>query len=267
VSDLGPTLRRAREAAGLSLSGMARRTGYSRSYLGNAETGIRPVTPGLIRAYERVLGDDVNRRQLLVGAVSSFLVGGAASDIAVDIAKDVSQESPKLLATVQTSHEVDKTIASMIARDTPSLASLAKWSRRGSPILRVNAAGILAKVGSPTMDNDVVQLLKVDREARELYLTAVVSRVLGTLWEDAGRIATSGQPLTNDSQIEPFATEACNERDSGARWCSVVMLGRMRCTGSRMIDDALSEALKKETSRENLRAIACTLAGLDPLSV
>jgi len=37
VSDLGPTLRQAREAAGLSLSGMARRTGFSRSYLGNVE--------------------------------------------------------------------------------------------------------------------------------------------------------------------------------------------------------------------------------------
>lgn len=55
MSDLGSTLRRARVAAGLSLSGMAKRTGYSRSYLGNAETGIRQVTPGLIRAYERVL--------------------------------------------------------------------------------------------------------------------------------------------------------------------------------------------------------------------
>ncbi len=267
MSDLGPTLRRAREAAGLSLSGLARRTGYSRSYLGNAETGVRPVTPGLIRAYERVLGDNLNRRELLVGAVSSFLVGGAAPDVAVDIAKDVSHESPKLLTRVQTSHDVDKTIAAMIARDTPSLASLAKWSRRGSPILRVNAAGILAKVGSPPIDNDVVQQLKIDPEVRELYSTAVVSRVLGMPWDDAGRIAVSAQPLTNDSQIEPFAAEACNERDSGARWCSVVILSRMRRADSRMIDGALGEALKRETSRENLRAIACTLAGLDPLSV
>jgi transcriptional regulator with XRE-family HTH domain len=159
VSELGLTLRRARTAAGLSLSGMARRTGYSRSYLGNVETGTRQVTPGLIRAYERVLGDDLKRRELLVGAVSSFLVG-AAPDVASDIAHDVSNESYKLLATVQTSHEIDKTIASMVTGDTPSLASLTKWTRRGSPVLRVNATGILAKIGSPTVDNDVVRTLR-----------------------------------------------------------------------------------------------------------
>jgi hypothetical protein len=73
---------------------------------------------------------------------------------------------------------------------------LAKWTRRGSPILRVNAAGILAKVGSPTMDNDVVQALKVDREARELNLTAVVARVLRMPWDDAGQVANSAQPST-----------------------------------------------------------------------
>ena len=33
---------------------MAKRTGYSRSYLGNVETGERQVTPELIRAYEQV---------------------------------------------------------------------------------------------------------------------------------------------------------------------------------------------------------------------
>ena len=112
MTDLGPTLRRAREAAGLSLSGMARRTGYSRGYLGNAETGIRQVTPGLVRAYQRVLGDDLNRRDLLVGAVSS-LVTAAVPDVAVDIAKDVCAERNNLLATVQTSHELDKTIAAL----------------------------------------------------------------------------------------------------------------------------------------------------------
>lgn len=36
---------------------MAKRTGYSRSYLGNVETGERQVTPDVVRAYERVLGE------------------------------------------------------------------------------------------------------------------------------------------------------------------------------------------------------------------
>jgi predicted DNA-binding protein with PD1-like motif len=53
----GPALRQAREQAGLSLSGLAKRAGYSRSYLGNVETGVRPATPAVIRAYERAVGE------------------------------------------------------------------------------------------------------------------------------------------------------------------------------------------------------------------
>jgi transcriptional regulator with XRE-family HTH domain len=264
VSDLGATLRHAREAAGLSLAGMARRTGYSRSYLGNAETGIREVTPGLIRAYERALGDDMNRRTLLVGAVSS-VVSATMPDVAVDIAKDVSAQRTRLLATVQTSHEVDRTIAALVAKDTPSLASLAKWTRRGSPVLRVNAAGILAKVRSPALDNDVVATLKADGETRELYMTAVVSRVLAMPWEDAGQVAAGG-PVRESGHLESFAAEARNPNDSGARWCSVVILGRMLAEDPAAVNTALVAALRVETSRENLRAIACSLAGLDPVT-
>lgn len=265
MSDLGATLRQAREAAGLSLAGMARRSGYSRSYLGNAETGKREVTPGLLRAYGRVLGEDLDRRTLLIGAVSS-VVAATAPDVAVDIARDVAVERSKLLATVQTSHEVDRTIAALIAKDAPSLASLAKWTRHGSPVLRVNAAGILAKVGSPVMDNDVLCALKADREARDLYLTAVVARVLGMPWDDAGQVA-SGGPLRDAGQIESFATEARNPADSGARWCSVVLLGRTLAEEPETVNAVLTAALKVETGRETLRAIACSLAGLDPVSV
>lgn len=112
MSDLGRTLRRARQDAGLSLSGMAKRTGYSRSYLGNAETGARAVTPGLVRAYERVLGDDLKRRQLLLGGLSSL----AAPEIVFNIAADVSSQSNSLLATAQTTHETDKAIAALVSR-------------------------------------------------------------------------------------------------------------------------------------------------------
>jgi hypothetical protein len=177
------------------------------------------------------------------------------------LAHDVSNESYTLLATVQTSHD-DKTIASMVTDDTPSLASLTKWTRRGSPVLRVNATGILAKIGSPTVDNDVVRTLRADSEARNLYLTAVIARVLGMPWDEAGQVARSGRPLPE--HIEPFAVEARNPKDSGARWCSVLLLSRTRPEDPRSVDNALTTALKDEMSRENLRAIGCALAGLDP---
>src|SRR2546423_1078634 len=245
---------------------MARRTGYSRSYLGNLETGARQPTPAIIRAYERALGEDVYRRSVLVG-MASAVVGAAVPDVAVDVVRDIASERSRLLSTVQTSHEVDKMIGALVAKDSPSVGSLLKWMRNGSPVLRVNAAGILAKVGAPTMDNDVVQALKVDRESRDLYLTAVVSRVLGVPWDYAGHVASSGQPLGDPSQIGAFAAEIRNRSVSGARWCNCLMLARTRPEDPAAVGVALTGALRHETSRENLRAIGSALAGVDPLTI
>lgn len=52
----GAQLRAARDAVGLSLSRMAQRTHFAKSYLSMVETGKRAVTPGVVSAYEQVLG-------------------------------------------------------------------------------------------------------------------------------------------------------------------------------------------------------------------
>jgi len=54
-------MRTAREAAGISLSAMAKATGYSKSYLGLVETGRKPVQAWHVEAYERVLGVNIDR--------------------------------------------------------------------------------------------------------------------------------------------------------------------------------------------------------------
>ncbi|MGI5126770.1 helix-turn-helix domain-containing protein [Pseudonocardia sp. CA-107938] len=56
VSD-GARLRAAREAVGLSLSELARRTHYSKAMLGHLETGRRTILPEHLAAYSRALGD------------------------------------------------------------------------------------------------------------------------------------------------------------------------------------------------------------------
>jgi transcriptional regulator with XRE-family HTH domain len=266
MSELGRTLRQAREAAGLSLAGMARRTGYSRSYLGNVECGVRQVTPALIRAYERALGDDVDRRMLLIG-LATTAVAGATPDVAGDVFRDISAERTGLLSAVQTTHATDRLIASLVARERSSLASLAKWMRKGPPVLRVNSAGILSKVGLPVLDNEVVDALKADSEARTLYLTACAGRVLGLPWAEAGQIVAGNRPLRDSGQLTAFAAEARNRYDAGARFCAVLMLARTRGEAPKLVDDALGLALKQETSREVLRSIAGSLAGIDPLTV
>ncbi|MDT4994806.1 MAG: hypothetical protein QOH97_4698 [Actinoplanes sp.] len=266
MTELGLTLRRARVEAGLSLSGMAKRTGYSRGYLGNVETGERQVTPDLIRAYERVLGDSVKRRQLMIGSLG-VLAAGASQDVAVSIAHDIASERSGLLTEAQTSHATDRAIASLVARDAPCLASLTKWSLSGSSVLRVNAAGILAKIRSPLVDNEAIAALRADGDVRELYLTAVLSRVLTVPWDTAHSLAASGRGLPDSGQVETLVGELGNPHDSGARWCSAVMLYRTRADDPATVTTALIGALKTESARENVRAIGSALTGVDPLTI
>ena len=61
MSDLGSNLRAVREAAGLSLAAVARRTHYSKALLGHLETGKRSVAPEHVVAYSRALGVSVER--------------------------------------------------------------------------------------------------------------------------------------------------------------------------------------------------------------
>jgi hypothetical protein len=95
--DMGLVLRTAREAAGLSLATMAQRTYYSKGYLCKVERGARRVTPELIAAYERALGDDhdLNRRQLLLGLMAGSVTPTASAQ-AVAIAFEQALSSPRL---------------------------------------------------------------------------------------------------------------------------------------------------------------------------
>jgi transcriptional regulator with XRE-family HTH domain len=61
VSELGRNLRTTREAAGVSLAELARRTHYSKSLLGHLETGERVIKPEHVAAYGKALGVPVDR--------------------------------------------------------------------------------------------------------------------------------------------------------------------------------------------------------------
>lgn len=254
----------ARLQAGLSLSGMAKRTGYSRSYLGNVETGVRQATPDLVRVYERVIGGDVNRRQLLIASGLSVAVMGT-EDQAVVLARQISQARSGLLTEAQTSHLTDRAVASLVTQDSGSLASLVKWSRSGSPVLRVNATGILAKVRSPLVDNEAIAALH-DAQVQRRYLAAVLARVLSVPWEVASTVVERGEGLTG-GQLSAMIGELGNPYDSGARWCAAVMLFRSRDNDHPAVIEALVAALRVEPVRDNLRAIGSALAGIDPLTI
>jgi transcriptional regulator with XRE-family HTH domain len=264
VSQLGAILREARVSAGLSLAGMARRTGYSRSYIGNIENGVRQATPAVIRKYEQALGESLNRRNLLLGSLG-ILAAAPTDETAVAIAHEVTDGRNGLLTELQTSHATDKGIAALVGQDSAVVAQLVKWTSQGKAVLRVNAAGILAKVPSPLMGSEAVTVLRSNGQVRELYATAVLSRVLALPWEEASRLATTDS-LT-DVQVGQVTAELANQYDAGARWCAAVTLYRNREANADTVTGALLSALRTEQVTENVRTIGAALAGVDPLKI
>jgi hypothetical protein len=145
----------------------------------------------------------------------------------------IARDDSGLLTTVQTSHATDWEISQYVRRDGAASACLAVWMRDGtSPVLRVNAAGILAKLRVPSVTSGVVASLRDDDESRQLYLTAVANRVLRLPSDRASERVSIVKPnrrqraswLTDD-QASLLATEARDGRDGAARWCSTVLLG------------------------------------------
>lgn len=225
---VGEVLRAARQAAGMSLSVMASRTHYSKPYLSMVETGRREATTDVVGAYERVLGvgglgEDVDCREFFKVAVLVAANAKVASELTVSLAGN----DPDPLKTVQTTHGTDLAIATLADRAT--VTNLRRWLDEGDDlVLRVNAAGILAKVPGQFEASRVAAALGRDVDVRSRYMTAVVARVCGVEWSMAARLAE--QPTAFPQPVlaaQRFAHEAVNDRDAGARWCSAAMLQRL----------------------------------------
>lgn len=195
--------------------------------------------------------------------------------VAQRIFGDLAQGNSGLLATTQTSHDTDQVIRRFVQHDNACVPVLSQWMNNGNtPVLRVNSAGILAKLGEADIADSVIAVLRQDIETRNLYLTAVASRVLSLPWEHAGSLAFGNPELTSQSamssdQAAGFAVqlsqEVRNSQDGAARWCSVVLLSRIAQPVPDLVTNSLQETLRGEQCRENLRAIASALSSADPL--
>jgi tetratricopeptide (TPR) repeat protein len=60
---------------------MAVRTNFSKGHLSNIEADRRTVTPDVVLAYERALGDDVDRRGLLTGLAATVVAPTAVTEL------------------------------------------------------------------------------------------------------------------------------------------------------------------------------------------
>jgi hypothetical protein len=198
--------------------------------------------------------------------------------VAQRIFEDLRAGDSNLLATAQTSHATDMRLGMLSRDDALARRGLVTWMSNGStPIVRVNAAGILAKVGVDDLSDAVIATLRADPEARHLYLSAVASRALNISWDNATRLASDAVACSglqsqqrshglNNRTTRRLINELANSRDSAARWCSTVLLSLATHSDTGAVHSALSQAARIEPSRENLRAYAAVLSGVHPIS-
>jgi hypothetical protein len=180
----------------------------------------------------------VRRREMLklAGALAAGVLAPHDRATGADLYSSIAAGDAGPLAVVQTTHQTDLMLAGLAAQERVTMLRLAQWMNDGgSPVLRVNAAGILAKTRDLDFASTVAVQLRRDPGARELYLTAVQAR--------------AGSRL---------AAELRNPRDGGARWCAAWLLGR---DGGPQARQALVSALRAEPVLENVRTIGMILNG------
>ncbi|AVT37350.1 hypothetical protein C6W10_13755 [Plantactinospora sp. BB1] len=219
---------------------------------------LRPATAQLVQ-----------RRQLVrtpAGVVRFPHPGLLDFHLACRVFDGIATGTSGQLETAQTSHATDLVIREFVEQDPASEATLSRWMSGGATeILRVNAAGILAKVDAPETADRVIAALRTDEAMRTLYLTAVASRVLGLSWALAIQLAQGSSVVGPEAALK-LAEELRNPRDAAARWCSAVLLHAANATSREAVKAAVTDALRTERAAENLRTMAALLAGADPIT-
>lgn len=197
--------------------------------------------------------------------------------LAQQIFGSIVDGDPRPFAAVQTTHETDLIIREFVDRDASTINLLLTWMRAGpKPVLRVNSGGVLAKLGVTQADNVLTALLS-DTDMRQLYLTAVVNRVLDIDWDNASALAATVEHNTRltgreisreyaENLASKFAEEIRNPRDAAARWCSVVMLSRVQPLVPDQVNRTLQAVINQETSMLTLRTIGTVLGGNTPIA-
>lgn len=174
------------------------------------------------------------------------------------IADDILSGDPRRVTHEQTSHALDLTIAALIAGNGMRPTPLVSWIREADdPVLRVNAAGIAAKMKGSDSAEAAVTALAADEPMRQRYLTAVISRVLRTPWTDAQRYATDprvGRHVPTGS-VATLNGELRNANDAGARWCTAYLLADVWATPEHPAGPDAANALEAALTDEALPAL------------
>lgn len=263
----GAELKARREQYGWSQRALAVKLGITRNYVSMLESGRRAITLALAARIEVIFDDEeisVHRGQFLRlgGIAAATAVAGSRPDENGNRPEEVTARrifaaitacNTRPFATTQTSHATDLVIRRHVAAHRPAVKVLGRWMATGSPVLRVNAAGVLAKLGPISLVDSVIGTLQENAAIRHLYLTAVVHRVCRLPWGKAEYVARRRAPLPELFR-EALTAELGNPRDGAARWCALQLLGHEAPR------TAILERLQDEQSTETLRALGQALA-------
>lgn len=220
AEELGQLLRAARLDAGSSLSRMAELTHFSKSYLGQVETGTRAVTPEVLEAYGRALGAAMWRREI----THPRLVRVKGTQRLVELVRSVQSGRPDAFGEKPTAHATDIAVGTRM--DPDGVRQFRKWMTEGeTATLRTNSLSVIATVPGRENAELVIDVLENDPRG-----PAVVPGVGGVPpdsvdWQTALRVADDIASHPDPEKLaRTAAKEAVDPKDTESRWCGACVL-------------------------------------------
>ena len=131
--------------------------------------------------------------------------------------------------------------------------------KQGPP--RGNAQGTLFKSQSLELIERAEQSMRYDDETRQRCMRCFARREFGLTWYDAARYTACG---AKPDELQQLGRLLHDPVDASNRWCSAVFLGEAVEGGSVAAKRLLGEAIRTESSRENVRAMGMALIGERP---
>ena len=218
----GPALRSAREYAGFSLSAMADKSRFSKGYLGQVETGARPVTMEVVTAYEKVLGAGMRRKDITHPRLQRIRDKKELARVQAA----VESGDPDIFAEGPTSSTIDAAVAPIVG--PAGVRHFQQWAQEGATsTLRANAVSILGFLPGRENADLVADILENDRLVRRLCLASEVSRLMQWDWPTSKAVAKDPTTAPEPRKLAAKLAKEALSKDSEARWCAGWLLQRL----------------------------------------
>ncbi|MHA6762681.1 hypothetical protein [Streptacidiphilus sp. PAMC 29251] len=159
-------------------------------------------------------------------------------------------------------YDFSVSLANLANRDQGTKRRLVRWLEDGSTsLLRGNAQGTLFKTQHTDLVERAELSMRHDAETRARCMRCFTRRTFGLPWPEASRYTARAAP---DTEVQALGRLLHDPLDASNRWCAAVYLGEAVEGGSTVARSLLGEALRTESSRENLRALGLAMNGERP---